>query len=215
MELERVAIVVELGLLCGHGPCDMRGLLKMFCADDNIGQQQIKDALALLEDRWRSRAMELVETASGWQLRTRAEYRESIGRMLESAPAKLSRPLLEVLAIVAYRQPVTRGDIETVRGVSTSAGQLSTLEGLGWVEVTSRRETPGRPLLYGTTRQMLDDLGLCNLSELPDLNDFELPAKQAESKPENAAAGARDSEEAQEPGDADESGPVAPHGSGS
>ena len=177
MDIENLAKVIELGLLCSQGPCSEQRLRRMFSTAEQVSAPDVRAALALLADRWQERALELVSSASGWQLRTSVAERDHVRRLLEVSPPRLSRAQAEVLAIVAYKQPVTRGGIEAVRGVSTSAAQLLALEELGWVDVLGQRETPGRPLLYGITDRFLDDLGLSSVSELPPLDEFELPTE--------------------------------------
>ncbi len=172
MDLTQIANILEMGLLCREGPCPEARLLGLFKDDEKVTAKQVRAALAELDKRWAGRALELSKTAGGWQLRSLPMHGERLRSFLQAAPPRLSRPLTEVLAIVAYRQPVTRGDIESIRGVSTSVNQLTALEDLGWVQVTGKRDTPGRPFEYGTTEKMLDDLGLSNIGELPPLESF-------------------------------------------
>ncbi len=187
---DRIRNVIELGLLCAQRPLDAAGLQRLFAAGEKVAKRDTEEALDAIGRLWQGRALELAQAAGGWQLRTREEFSAYAGRLQEQAPPRLSRPMLEVLAIVAYNEGVTRGDIESIRGVTTSAGQLATLEELGWVEVTGRRDTPGRPLLYGTTKQFLEDLGLDSLAELPPLEDFEVPEDAARL----ALGGSKDSD---------------------
>lgn len=164
--------VIELGLVCSHEPLEMQKLVAMFDKQENITTAEVQVAIKQLEVDWAGRALEVVKVAGGWKLRTRQDFSRQIRKLQLQSPARLSRPLLEVLAIVAYKQSVTRGDIEAIRGVSTSSNHLATLEELGWVEVVGRKEKPGRPLLYGTTKQFLVDLGIDNLDQLPPLEDL-------------------------------------------
>ena len=133
--------------------------------------------------------LKLVQLASGWRFQTRAEYQPYLERLKNEKPPKYSRAVMETLAIIAYRQPVTRGDIEDIRGVAVSPNILKTLEGRGWIDTVGHRDAPGRPALYATTRKFLDDLNLRSLSELPSLTeiervmDFELPEAKAQSLP--------------------------------
>ena len=172
MDDQEIQDIVEMGLLCYAAPCSEKKLLGLFAPTEQVTEAQVQAALHELTRSWQGRALEIHKSTSGWQLRTKPEHKDRLQRFLEATPPRLSRPLTEVLSIVAYHQPVTRGDIENIRGVSTSANQLAVLEGLGWVEVVGRRETPGRPLEYATTGKFLDDLGLVSLADLPDLEEF-------------------------------------------
>ena len=172
METKEIVKIIEMGLLCADGPCPENKLQGLFNASDKVTAKLIKEALAQLKEKWQDQALELHKSASGWQFRSYPKYSERLKTFLEATPPRLSRPLTEVLAIVAYNQPVTRGDIEEIRGVSTSANQLATLEELGWVQVIGKRETPGRPFEYGTTDKLLDDLGLESINDLPELDTF-------------------------------------------
>jgi segregation and condensation protein B len=116
--------------------------------------------------------VELIQLASGWRFRTRVEYLPYLDRLSPEKPPKYSRAVLETLAIIAYRQPVTRGDIEEIRGVAVNANIVKTLEERGWIDVVGHRDTPGRPALFATTKQFLDDLGLRSVSELPSLEQI-------------------------------------------
>jgi segregation and condensation protein B len=122
---------------------------------------------------WANRGAELVQLASGWRFQTRPEYQSHLDRLKNDKPPKYSRAVMETLAIIAYRQPVTRGDIEDIRGVAVSPNILKTLEGRGWIDAVGHRDAPGRPALYATTRRFLDDLGLRSLTELPPLTEIE------------------------------------------
>lgn len=189
MDKERVALIVETGLLCAARPCPEGQLLKLFEAGEKVTKAQLREGLKEVGRSWEGRGLELRRSSGGWQLCSREDHKERLRRFLESTPPRLSRPMTEVLAIVAYHQPVTRGDIERLRGVSTSASQLGHLEELGWVEVVGKRETPGRPLEYGTTPRFLDDLGISDLSDLPDLKEFTEDVAVDEGDAEAAADG--------------------------
>lgn len=182
MTNEEIERIVELGLLCATGPCSERKLASLFTDSENVTAKQISTALESIATRWQERAVEVKKSAGGWQIHSKNEYKERLQKFLEANPPRLSRPLYEVLAIVAYHQPVTRGTIEEIRGVTTSAGQISQLEELGWIEVTDKLETPGRPLVYSTTTKFLDDLGIKSIQDLPSLDEFaeELEAAEAE-----------------------------------
>lgn len=182
-----VKIVLEAALLAAQEPIPVAELRKMF--DEEIGADTIRRLLEELREAWKERGVELATTASGWRFQTRASYQKFLERIHPEKAPRYSRAVLETLAIVAYRQPVTRGDIEEVRGVTASAEVIGRLEERGWVEVIGHKEVPGRPALYATTKIFLDDLGLRSLQELPPLEDIaktlELtqtppPASQAE-----------------------------------
>ena len=145
---------------------------------DQLGADTVKNLLLELQDEWAPRGVELVQVASGWRFQSRPEMREYLDRLNPEKPPRYTRATLETLAIIAYRQPVTRGDIEDIRGVTVNSQLLKQLEDRGWVEVIGHRESVGRPGLYATTRQFLDDLGLASLDQLPVL---ESPAEQAAS----------------------------------
>jgi segregation and condensation protein B len=165
-----VNIVLEAALLAAHDPLPVSELRKMF--DEEIGADTIRMLLEELRESWKDRGIELVATASGWRFQTRVSYQRFLERIQPEKAPRYSRAVLETLAIVAYRQPVTRGDIEEVRGVTVSAEVLGRLEARGWVEVIGHKEVPGRPALYATTKTFLDDLGLRSLQELPPLEDI-------------------------------------------
>ena len=165
-----VKIVLEAALLAAQEPLPISELRKMF--DEEIGADTIRRLLEELREVWKDRGVELAATASGWRFQTRASYQKFLERIHPEKAPRYSRAVLETLAIVAYRQPVTRGDIEEVRGVTVSAEVIGRLEARGWVEVIGHKEVPGRPALYATTRTFLDDLGLRSLRELPPLEDI-------------------------------------------
>ncbi len=144
--------------------------------DDELGADTVKALLEDLQDDWAQRGVELVCVASGWRFQSRPAMREFLDRLHPEKPPRYTRATLETLAIIAYRQPVTRGDMEEIRGVTINAQILKQLEDRGWVEVIGHREAPGRPGLFATTRQFLDDLGLASLDQLPVLEN---PAQQA------------------------------------
>lgn len=160
--------ILEAALLCAHQPMTIRELRVLF--DDALPADEVKALLHELTDRWQGRGAELRETASGWRFQTRAEVQEFLDRLHPEKPPKYSRATMETLAIIAYRQPVTRGDIEDIRGVTVSTQIVKQLEDRGWIEVIGHRDAPGRPGLYATTRQFLDDMGLSSLEQLPELD---------------------------------------------
>jgi segregation and condensation protein B len=159
--------VLETALICAHEPLPLAALRALF--DDQVGLDTLKGLLAELAADWSGRGVELVALASGWRFQSRPEMREYLDRLNPEKPPRYSRAVLETLAIVAYRQPVTRGDIEDIRGVAVGTQIVKQLEDRGWIESIGHREAPGRPALYATTRQFLDDLGLASLEHLPAL----------------------------------------------
>jgi segregation and condensation protein B len=165
-----VKIVLEAALLAAQEPLPISELRKMF--DDEIDADSLRLLLEELRDAWTDRGVELVATASGWRFQTKASLQKFLERIHPERAPRYSRAVLETLAIIAYRQPVTRGDIESVRGVSVSTEVIRRLEERNWIEVLGHKEVPGRPALYGTTKTFLDDLGLRSLEELPPLEDI-------------------------------------------
>lgn len=161
--------VLETALICAQQPLPVRELRVLF--KDELGADTIKELLADLQHEWALRGVELVCVASGWRFQSRPEMREYLDRLHPEKPPRYSRAALETLAIIAYRQPVTRGDMEDIRGVTINTQILKQLEDRGWVEVIGHREAAGRPALYATTRQFLDDLGLASLDQLPELQN--------------------------------------------
>jgi len=164
-------LVLETALLAAPAPLAVSELRRLF--EDDPGSDEVRRALGELVEDWQGRGVELVQTAGGWRFQTRIEYQVYLDRLKQERPPKYSRAVLETLAIIAYRQPVTRGDIEDIRGVVVSTNVLKTLESRGWVDVVGYRDTPGRPGLYATTRKFLEDLGLRSLTELPPLTEIE------------------------------------------
>jgi segregation and condensation protein B len=159
--------VLETALICAPAPLPLRDLKQLF--DEQLGADTLRTLLDELAADWAGRGVELVALASGWRFQSRPEMRVFLDRLHPEKPPRYSRAALETLAIVAYRQPVTRGDIEDIRGVTVSSQIVKQLEDRGWIEAIGYREAPGRPALYATTRQFLDDLGLDSLSQLPPL----------------------------------------------
>ena len=169
-DLQEVKRVLEAALLTSAEPLPVTELRKLF--KDELGNDMLRNVLAELAVDWHGRGVELVNVASGWRFRARPEYTKFIDRLNPQKPPRYSRAVLETLAIIAYKQPVTRGDIEDIRGVIVSANIMKALQARGWVDVVGNREVPGRPELFATTRQFLDDLGLRALTELPPLDDL-------------------------------------------
>ncbi len=162
--------VLETALLTSAEPLPLTELKKLF--DEPLANRQLELLLESLAQDWQGRGVELKSLASGWHFRARAEMQIYLDRLNPQKPPRYSRAVLETLAIIAYHQPVTRGDIEEIRGVAVSAQILKTLESRNWIEVIGTRETPGRPELFATTKRLLDDLNLRNLQELPSLQEI-------------------------------------------
>lgn len=161
--------VLETALICSAQPLALRDLRVLF--DDELSADTLKSLLEDLQLAWSNKGVELVCVASGWRFQSRPEMRLYLDRLHPEKPPRYTRVALETLAIIAYRQPVTRGDIEDIRGVTVNALVIKQLEDRGWVEVIGHRETVGRPALFATTRQFLDDLGLASLDQLPAMED--------------------------------------------
>ena len=161
--------VIETALLCAQEPLTVADLTRLFVED--IAAGEVDGALLELQKAWEDKGMELVHIATGWRFQSRLAMREYLDRLTPEKPPKYSRAVMETLAIIAYRQPVTRGEIEEIRGVAVSSNVMKQLEDRGWVEVIGHKETIGRPGLYATTKQFLDDLSLTNLQSLPMLED--------------------------------------------
>jgi segregation and condensation protein B len=161
--------VIETALLCAQEPITAMDLTRLFV--DEASPAEIEEALLTLQAEWQCKGMELVSIATGWRFQSRLAMREYLDRLTPEKPPRYSRAVMETLAIIAYRQPVTRGEIEEIRGVAVSSNVMRQLEDRGWVEVIGHKETIGRPGLYATTKQFLDDLSLPNLQSLPLLED--------------------------------------------
>ncbi len=167
---KQAKLILETALLASQEPLSLVQLKRLF--DEDLDADTVRRLLDDLRSDWDGRGVELVSVASGWRFQTRPQYQHVVDRLNPQRPPKYSRAVMETLAIIAYRQPVTRGDIEDIRGVSVASTVLKALEGRGWVESLGHREVPGRPVLYGTTRQFLDDLSLRALDELPPLEEM-------------------------------------------
>ena len=183
--------ILEAALLASQEPAGLPELKRLFEGD--ISTDTLRNLLTELAEEWKGRAVELVNVASGWRFQTTAEFQPYIERLTPEKPPRYSRAVMETLAIIAYRQPVTRGDIEDIRGVAVSTQIIQSLEARGWIDAVGHRETPGRPALYATTRQFLDDLGLRSLEELPPLEEIAqtlslepVPTAEAGTRPANS-----------------------------
>jgi len=168
--LSEMKLILETALLVSHEPVSLHQLEKLF--DPAVESESLRTLLEELKGDWSERGVELVQVASGWRFQARSEFQRYINRLSPEKPPKYSRAVLETLSIIAYRQPATRGDIEDIRGVTVSSNILKTLEGRGWIDVIGHRDVPGRPALYATTKQFLDDLNLRSLQDLPSLDQF-------------------------------------------
>jgi len=209
--------VLEAALLVAGEPVPVAQLAKLF--DPALPADTVRALLEELAQDWTSRKVELVQVASGWRFQGRREVQPYLDRLAPEKPPRYSRAVMETLAIIAYRQPVTRGDIEAIRGVAVSTNVIKTLEDRQWVEIVGHRETPGRPALYATTKAFLDDLGLASVAELPPLADLDsshllempdAPTKAAEA-PHALASPILGSDSTAEPGAAADRGePAAP-----
>jgi segregation and condensation protein B len=162
--------ILEAALLASQEPLQVQELKRLF--DQELDVETLRKLLDELREEWAGRSVELVNLASGWRFQTRAEFGPYLERLLPEKAPRYSRAVMETLAIIAYRQPVTRGDIEDIRGVTVSTQIVQALENRGWIDAVGHREAPGRPALYATTRQFLDDLGLRSLQELPPLEEI-------------------------------------------
>ncbi|MDR1228639.1 MAG: SMC-Scp complex subunit ScpB [Azoarcus sp.] len=165
--------IIEAALLASASPLTVPLLRLLF--EPEPGGDLVRRLLEELRADWEKagRGIELTQTASGWRFQTRPGYQVYLDRLKNEKPPRYSRAVMETLAIVAYRQPVTRGDIEDIRGVAVSPGVLKTLESRGWIDVVGHRDTPGRPALFATTKRFLDDMGLRGLTEMPALPEIE------------------------------------------
>lgn len=180
MDTAEAKRVLETALLCAQEPLSIHSLKKLYVELDDqgrprgpgIGADTIKDMLEELRQDWSGRGIEVVSLATGWRFQSRPEMRLYLDRLNPEKPPKYTRATLETLAIIAYRQPVTRGDIEEIRGVAVNSQTIKMLEDRGWVDVVGYRDVVGRPALLGTTKQFLDDLGLNSLSQLPPLQQI-------------------------------------------
>ncbi len=165
--------VLETALLCAHEPLSINDLKKLYQeggeAVEHIDADKIRAMLEELRGDWSDKGIEIVALSTGWRFQSRPEMKRYLDRLNPEKPPKYSRATLETLAIIAYRQPVTRGDIEEIRGVTVNSQTIKMLEDRGWIESVGQRDVPGRPSLFATTRQFLDDLGLTSLDQLPPL----------------------------------------------
>jgi segregation and condensation protein B len=172
MDSQKLKNIVESALLAAGSPMSIEQLLNLFPENEAPERQVVRDALAALEAEYGERGIQLREVASGWRIQVREEMSPWLTRLWQDRPARYSRALLETLALIAYRQPITRGEIEDIRGVSVSSNIMRTLMERGWVRVVGHRDVPGRPGMYATTREFLDYFGLKRLEDLPPLAEI-------------------------------------------
>lgn len=180
--------VLETALLCAHEPLSISDMRKLFAesgeAHEEVGADTIKAMLEELRKDWVDKGIEIVSLSTGWRFQSRPEMKKYLERLNPEKPPKYTRATLETLAIIAYRQPVTRGDIEEIRGVTVNSQTIKMLEDRGWIEAIGHRDVPGRPALFATTRQFLDDLGLTSLDQLPPLQQVGKDDMQGGTLPE-------------------------------
>ena len=172
MEKQQIKLIVEAALLASHEPLTISRLASLFAIDEQVGNDQIHLALQELQQDCETRAYELKEVASGWRYQVKQSLANWINKLWDDKPPKYSRATLETLALIAYRQPITRGDIEDVRGVAVSTNIIQSLIERNWVRIVGYRDVPGRPALYATTKQFLDYLNLKSLEQLPSLSEI-------------------------------------------
>ena len=172
MNIDVVKNILEASILASSKPMSVDNLIAVFGAGEKPDKALIRKALAALQEDYTDRGTELVEVASGFRMQVNTKYTEWVSRLWQERPPKYSRALLETMAIIAYRQPATRGDVEQIRGVAVSTNIIRTLEERGWVRVLGHRDVPGRPAMFGTTKEFLDYFGLKKLDELPSLAEI-------------------------------------------
>ena len=170
--MDNLSLIIEALLFSSSRPLSEKEIMSAFDLRSPPSAGEIKDALKLIEKKYSGNSIELVKVASGYRLRIRQEYSSWVAKLWEAKPQKYSRALLETLALIAYRQPITRGEIEEVRGVSVSSQIIRTLLDRSWIKVVGHRDVPGRPALFSTTKDFLDDLNLSKLSDLPELPEI-------------------------------------------
>ena len=171
--MDNLSLIIEALLFSSSRPLNEKEIMSAFDLRSPPSSREIKDALKTIEEKYSGNSIELVKVASGYRLRIRQEYSSWVAKLWEAKPQKYSRALLETLALIAYRQPITRGEIEEVRGVSVSSQIIRTLLDRSWIKVVGHRDVPGRPALFSTTKDFLDDLNLSKLSDLPELPEIQ------------------------------------------
>ena len=171
--MDNLSLIIEALLFSSSRPLNEKEIMSAFDLRSPPSSREIKDALKAIEEKYSGNSIELVKVASGYRLRIRQEYSSWVAKLWEAKPQKYSRALMETLALIAYRQPITRGEIEEVRGVSVSSQIIRTLLDRSWIKVVGHRDVPGRPALFSTTKDFLDDLNLSKLSDLPELPEIQ------------------------------------------
>ena len=171
--MDNLSLIIEALLFSSSRPLSEKEILSAFDLRSPPTSNEIKEALKSIEEKYSENSIELVKVASGFRLRIRQEYSSWVAKLWEAKPQKYSRALLETLALIAYKQPITRGEIEEVRGVSVSSQIIRTLLDRSWIKVVGHRDVPGRPALFSTTKDFLDDLNLSKLSDLPELPEIQ------------------------------------------
>ena len=178
--MDYLSLIIEALLFSSSRPLNEKEILSAFDLRSPPTSNEIKEALKSIEEKYSENSIELVKVASGYRLRIRQEYSSWVAKLWEAKPQKYSRALLETLALIAYKQPVTRGEIEEVRGVSVSSQIIRTLLDRSWIKVVGHRDVPGRPALFSTTKDFLDDLNLSKLSDLPELPEIQNIPEEAQ-----------------------------------
>ena len=178
--MDNLSLIIEALLFSSSRPLSEKEILSAFDLRSAPTSNEIKEALKSIEEKYSENSIELVKVASGYRLRIRQEYSPWVAKLWEAKPQKYSRALLETLALIAYKQPITRGEIEEVRGVSVSSQIIRTLLDRSWIKVVGHRDVPGRPALFSTTKDFLDDLNLSKLSDLPDLPEIQNIPEEAQ-----------------------------------
>ncbi len=176
MDIAEAKRILEVALLCAHEPLSLPAMRKLYCEDDDvavvIADSDIKVMLDELRLDWCDKGIEIVSLSNGWRFQSRPEMKKYLDRLNPEKPPKYSRATLETLAIIAYRQPVTRGDIEEIRGVAVASQTIRMLEDRGWIDAIGHRDVPGRPALFATTKNFLDDMAIASLAQLPPLHQL-------------------------------------------
>ena len=178
--MDNLSLIIEALLFSSSRPLNEKEILSAFDLRSPPTSNEIKEALKSIEEKYSENSIELVKVASGYRLRIRQEYSPWVSKLWEAEPQKYSRALLETLALIAYKQPITRGEIEEVRGVSVSSQIIRTLLDRSWIKVVGHRDVPGRPALFSTTKDFLDDLNLSKLSDLPELPEIQNIPEEAQ-----------------------------------
>ena len=178
--MDNLSLIIEALLFSSSRPLSEKEILSAFDLRSPPTSNEIKDALKSIEEKYSENSIELVKVASGYRLRIRQKYSSWVAKLWEAKPQKYSRALLETLALIAYKQPITRGEIEEVRGVSVSSQIIRTLLDRSWIKVVGHRDVPGRPALFSTTKDFLDDLNLSKLSDLPELPEIQNIPEEAQ-----------------------------------